>query len=137
MDKESVERLRFDSRLSTRSGWVDATMRESYLEALPDVSDKMTTCGDEDDALEAATEAASAASPPPTPDLQPEAAAPLADDFSTPFSADASPPTSPEPSVQSSIPPSTPTPHDQGSAGTFPGESSRGAGSFDSESESN
>ena len=43
MDKESVERLRYDRRLQRRTGWVEESAMESHIEALPDVSEKMTT----------------------------------------------------------------------------------------------
>ena len=59
MDKESVERLRFDRRLKRRSGWLSAADEEEYLSSLPDVSDKMTTCAEEEESVEersAATE---------------------------------------------------------------------------------
>lgn len=74
MDKESVERLRFDRRLKRRSGWIEETDHQVYLDALPDVSEKMTTCANEDTGTgEAAAESTSA-----------PAAAPVAGDFSTP-----------------------------------------------------
>ena len=74
MDKESVERLRFDRRLKRRSGWIEETDHQVYLDALPDVSEKMTTCANEETGTgEAAAESTSA-----------PAAAPVAGDFSTP-----------------------------------------------------
>jgi len=62
MDKESVARLRFDRRLRQRPDWIDKADQEAYLAALPDVSEKMTTCVEEDRTTEAteATEAAAA-----------------------------------------------------------------------------
>ena len=78
MDRESVERLRFDRRLKTRPGWLDESQEETYLAELPDVSDKMTTCAaEEEDESEAASEEASVESP------QAFGAAPVAGDFST------------------------------------------------------
>ncbi len=72
MDKESVERLRFDRRLKRRSGWVEEADLQAYLDALPDVSEKITTCANEEtDTGEAAAESTSEA-------------APVAGDFSTP-----------------------------------------------------
>jgi hypothetical protein len=72
MDKESVERLRFDRRLKRRSGWIEETDHQVYLDALPDVSEKMTTCANEETGTgEAAAESTSAP-------------APVAGDFSTP-----------------------------------------------------
>ena len=46
MDKESVERLRFDRRLQRRPGWVEKTDQEAFLASLPDVSEKMTSCAE-------------------------------------------------------------------------------------------
>ena len=80
MDKESVERLRFDRRLQRRSGWVEETTQNAYLESLPDVSEKMTTCADEEKATTAA------ASPPPAPSLPPSPPVQIAGDFSKPTS---------------------------------------------------
>ena len=56
MDRESVERLRFDRRLARRRDWVDGQEVDQYIESLPDVSDKMTTAAE----LEAEAEADSA-----------------------------------------------------------------------------
>jgi len=47
MDRESVDRLRFDRRLERRRGWVENADKQAYLEALPDVSEKMTRGLDE------------------------------------------------------------------------------------------
>ncbi len=81
MDKESVERLRFDRRLQRRPGWVEKTDQEAYLASLPDVSEKMTSCAEEEDTAEeaGATDVAEGpAAVTPT--------APAAGDFSTPSS---------------------------------------------------
>ena len=80
MDKESVERLRFDRRLKRRPDWIDQADEDAYFAALPDVSEKMTTCAQEEEAVEAATAAPPvvAAMPAATP-----TAAPVAGDFST------------------------------------------------------
>ena len=59
MDRESVERLRFDRRLASRRDWVDSSDRDAYLESLPDVAEKMTTAAE----LEAEEEAASGEEP--------------------------------------------------------------------------
>ena len=56
MDRESVERLRFDRRLQNRRDWIEPTDVDAHLESLPDVSDKMTTAAE----LEAEEEAARA-----------------------------------------------------------------------------
>lgn len=60
MDRESVERLRFDRRLARRRDWVDGQEVDQYVESLPDVSDKMTTAAELE--AEAEAEAAPAAS---------------------------------------------------------------------------
>ena len=62
MDKESVERLRYDRRLQRRTGWVEESAMESHLDELPDVSDKMTTGAALEDAEE---ESAGEAAPAP------------------------------------------------------------------------
>ena len=79
MDRESVERLRFDRRLRRRSGWLSAADEEAYLASLPDVSDKMTTIAEEEE--KAAEEKAAATDP--AGESRP-AMAPTAGDFSTP-----------------------------------------------------
>ena len=66
MDRESVERLRFDRRLQLRRGWVEESDLTAEIEALPDVSSKMTTSAE----LEA-EEAAAAAAEPPAASLSP------------------------------------------------------------------
>ena len=75
MDRESVERLRFDRRLQSRRDWVEQTEVDANLEALPDVSDKMTTAA-ELEAEEEAARAEAAAAPPAAPEAAPEPAAP-------------------------------------------------------------
>jgi len=47
MDREAVERLRFDRRLQRRRDPMAEAEYASYLEGLPDVSDKLTHIGDE------------------------------------------------------------------------------------------
>lgn len=47
MDRESLDRLRFDRRLQSRRGWLAPGELDSYLASLPDVSDKMTTLAEE------------------------------------------------------------------------------------------
>lgn len=54
MDRESVDRLRFDRRLERRRGWVEEKDQEANLESLPDVADKMTRgLDDPDDSADA------------------------------------------------------------------------------------
>ncbi len=60
MDRESVERLRFDRRLQQRRDWVAEADYTAHAQALPDVSEKMTTSAELD-----AEEAAAAVAPPP------------------------------------------------------------------------
>ncbi|MEZ4280210.1 MAG: hypothetical protein R3F21_11420 [Myxococcota bacterium] len=48
MDRESLDRLRFDRRLQNRRGWLAPGELESHVEALPDVSDKLTTLADQE-----------------------------------------------------------------------------------------
>jgi len=85
MDRESVERLRFDRRLQHRRGWVEESQYDSHADDLPDVSDKMTTTA-EIEAEEAAALEVAADSPPPPPEAIPDRPAPVAGDFSTPGS---------------------------------------------------
>ena len=94
MDKESVEDLRFDRRLRNRPDWIQDADLEAYNTSLPDVSEKMTTCGAEEE--EKTTEAAAAPTTPTTPTAatiptspatppqSTETAVPTAGDFSTP-----------------------------------------------------
>jgi len=70
MDRESVERLRFDRRLQRRRGWVEPTQYDDHVESLPDVSGKMTRGLDEE-------EGAGAAPPPPPVQTEPSAPAPV------------------------------------------------------------
>lgn len=58
MDRESVERLRHDRRLNRRREWVSPEDRQSYLDGLPDLTDKMIR-GSEDEEEEVAAEGAS------------------------------------------------------------------------------
>ncbi|MEZ4333905.1 MAG: hypothetical protein R3F35_19300 [Myxococcota bacterium] len=50
MDRESLDRLRFDRRLQNRRGWLAPGELEGYLERLPDVAEKLTTLTEEDGA---------------------------------------------------------------------------------------
>ena len=71
MDRESVERLRFDRRLSSRRDWVEQTDVDAHLDALPDVSDKMTTAAEleaEEEAARANADSAAAEAPAATPE---------------------------------------------------------------------
>jgi hypothetical protein len=47
--------------MQRRVGWLEDTERQAQLEALPDVSDKMTTCAEEESAQD------EPAAPPPPP----------------------------------------------------------------------
>lgn len=123
MDRQSVERLRFDRRLKTRNGWLDPATEEEYLASLPDVSEKMTTCAAEEDATEVAAEEASGQR---QPELEPQTPAPVAGDFS----AQRAYPSDPAPAASETSAPEPPP--DQGSAGTF-----RSEGGFGGDSNSN
>ena len=46
MDRESVDRLRFDRRLQRRRDWVSDEDLNAHIDSLPDVSDKMTTAAE-------------------------------------------------------------------------------------------
>lgn len=50
MDNESIEKLRFDSRLVQRRGWVTPEQLQQELESLPDVSDKIRVVEEEPEA---------------------------------------------------------------------------------------
>lgn len=43
MDRESLDRLRFDRRLQNRRGWLAPGELDRHVQALPDVTDKLTT----------------------------------------------------------------------------------------------
>jgi hypothetical protein len=55
MDRESLERLHFDRRLQNRRGWLAPGELERHVQALPDVSDKLTTLADQEAAGQAPT----------------------------------------------------------------------------------
>jgi hypothetical protein len=67
MDRESVDRLRFDRRFANRRDWVEASDRDAFVESLPDVSGKMTTAAE----LEAEKEAAAPVESSPEPAAEP------------------------------------------------------------------
>jgi len=72
MDRESVDRLRFDRRFANRRDWVEASDRDAFVESLPDVSGKMTTAAE----LEAEEEAAASVESSPEPAAEPAVAGP-------------------------------------------------------------
>ena len=43
MDRESLDRLRFDRRLQHRRGWLAPGELDRHVQALPDLTDKLTT----------------------------------------------------------------------------------------------
>lgn len=88
MDRESLERLRFDRRLLRRRDWVEDEKFDDHLEALPDVSEKMTTAAE----LEAEEAAAAEAAPPVE-----EPAAPALGSFGAPAAPSTSEPGAREP----------------------------------------
>lgn len=73
MDRESVERLRFDRRLHSRRGWVEGSDLSQHIESLEDVANKMTTTAELEAEEAAATQSADTqeapafAGQPPTP----------------------------------------------------------------------
>lgn len=62
MDRESLDRLRFDRRLQNRRGWLAPGELERHVETLPDVADKLQKLAGEESAAGAE---ASAAQPAP------------------------------------------------------------------------
>jgi len=80
MDRESVERLRFDRRLQRRRGWVAQSDYEAHLESLADTSDKMIRGIDESESPDESP----APLPPQAvePDFAEASATAPADDFS-------------------------------------------------------
>ncbi|MCH7598532.1 MAG: hypothetical protein IH973_02150 [Myxococcales bacterium] len=41
MERGSLEQLQYDKRLRLRNGWISKAQEQSYIDALPDVSDKI------------------------------------------------------------------------------------------------
>ena len=62
MDRESLERLRFDRRLQNRRGWLAPGELERHVESLPDIKDKLTTLADQEASTAAASEGGAAGS---------------------------------------------------------------------------
>lgn len=50
MEPGSIEKLKFDKRLRLRQGWSSKQETDKYLEALPDVSEKIAVESDEPEA---------------------------------------------------------------------------------------
>jgi len=46
MNRDSIQRLRLDRRMTRRIGWISGKELDAALEALPDVAEKMTTLGE-------------------------------------------------------------------------------------------
>ena len=55
MDRESMKKLRLDRRLLHRRGGISAKELKKALDALPDVSDKLTTLGEANPGEESGT----------------------------------------------------------------------------------
>jgi hypothetical protein len=83
MDRESVNRLRFDRRLDRRRGWVEESDKTAHLEALPDVSDKMTRGLDDPETAEEALDTEPGAAQPVSGFSTPESPIPGSDPFSS------------------------------------------------------
>ncbi len=60
MDRESLDRLRFDRRLQNRRGWLGPGELERHAQALPDVTDKLTTLAAQEEGSAATAESGSA-----------------------------------------------------------------------------
>lgn len=60
MDRESLDRLRFDRRLQNRRGWLAPGELDRHVQSLPDVSDKLTTLAAQEEGAAAGAEGASA-----------------------------------------------------------------------------
>jgi len=41
MERGSLDKLKFDTRLTTRKGWIDDADRDAFADSLPDASDKI------------------------------------------------------------------------------------------------
>lgn len=83
MDRESVERLRYDRRLQRRSDWLGKDELEAHIESLPDSSEKMTRGFDDEEEASAAGPAPEAPAAQPAVESEP-APVPVAGDFSRP-----------------------------------------------------
>ncbi|MBK7951249.1 MAG: hypothetical protein IPK00_21445 [Deltaproteobacteria bacterium] len=62
MDRESLDRLRFDRRLQNRRGWLAPGELERHVETLPDVAEKLTKLAGEESAAGAEASTAQPAS---------------------------------------------------------------------------
>lgn len=74
MERGSLDKLKQDSRLASRKGWIEEADREAFVNSLPDVSDKIAAPAEEPPAAEPRAEAPAAAAPPaaaPEPISQP------------------------------------------------------------------
>ena len=60
MDRESLDRLRFDRRLQGRRGWLGPGELERHVQALPDVTDKLTTLAAQEEGGAGSAESGSA-----------------------------------------------------------------------------
>lgn len=60
MDRESLDRLRFDRRLQNRRGWLAPGELDRHVQALPDVTDKLTTLAAQEEGSAAAADGGSA-----------------------------------------------------------------------------
>ncbi|MFO0690745.1 MAG: hypothetical protein U0900_18745 [Myxococcota bacterium] len=65
MDRESLDRLRFDRRLQNRRGWLAPGELERHVQTLPDVSDKLTKLAGDENAAASGTAEAPAGQPAP------------------------------------------------------------------------
>ncbi len=79
MNNESIEKLRVDSRLQRRRGWISDADLKRELDSLPDVADKIfeetegeASDGDQEIASPAGVEPIEAAAPAASPPVVPE-----------------------------------------------------------------
>lgn len=63
MDRESLDRLRFDRRLQSRRGWLAPGELERHVQTLPDVADKLTKLAGDENAAGVADSAAGQPAP--------------------------------------------------------------------------
>lgn len=65
MDRESLDRLRFDRRLQNRRGWLAPGELDRHVQTLPDVSDKLTKLAGDENAASAGSAETPAGQPAP------------------------------------------------------------------------
>ncbi len=61
MERGSLDKLKHDTRLASRKGWIDPADQDAFVDSLPDASDKIAV--PEEPAAEAAPEPEAPAAP--------------------------------------------------------------------------